>query len=131
MASVVFKAFHQIMETGRVRLFKSYRKDYPNGEQMRDFVYVKDCLEVMWWLLTHKEVNGLFDLGTGLVRSWNDLARAIFKAMGKTSQIEYVDMPESLCDRYQYFTQASMEKLHNAGCPVFSVLWRKRCKIMW
>lgn len=118
MASMVFKAFNQIRQTGRVRLFRSYREDYADGEQLRDFVYVEDCLDVMWWLLVHGEVNGLFNLGTGQARSWNDLARAAFAAMKRPVQIEYVDMPESLRDRYQYFTQADMRRLERTGCPL-------------
>jgi ADP-L-glycero-D-manno-heptose 6-epimerase len=118
MVSVVFKAFHQIMETGRVTLFKSYHEDYADGEQMRDFVYVKDCVDVMWWLLTHDQVNGLFNLGTGLARSWNDLARAIFTAMRRPPQIDYIDMPEALRESYQYFTRASMDRLMKTGCPL-------------
>ncbi|RZB33096.1 MAG: ADP-L-glycero-D-manno-heptose 6-epimerase [Desulfobacteraceae bacterium Eth-SRB2] len=118
MASVVFKAFHQIMETGRVKIFKSHSEDYADGEQMRDFVYVKDCVEVMWWLLMYDEVNGLFNLGSGRARSWNDLIRALFTAMGYPPQIEYFAMPEALHGSYQYFTQASMERLKKAGCPL-------------
>jgi ADP-L-glycero-D-manno-heptose 6-epimerase len=118
MASLVFKAFHQIMRTGRVQLFKSCREDYADGEQMRDFVYVKDCLDVMWWLLVHGEVNGLFNLGAGLARSWNDLVRAIFAAMDRPVQIEYITMPETLRGSYQYFTQADMEKLKKTACPL-------------
>jgi len=118
MASVVFKAFHQIMETGRVKLFKSSREDYADGEQMRDFVYVKDCVEVMWWLLIHDEVNGLFNLGSGRARSWNDLIQALFTAMGHPPQIKYIVMPEALHESYQYFTQASMEQLKKTGCPL-------------
>lgn len=118
MSSVVFKAFQQIMKSGRLGLFKSYRDDYADGEQMRDFVYVKDCVDVMWWLLTNSEVNGLFNLGTGLARSWNDLARAIFAAMRRQPQIYYIDMPEALRDGYQYFTRATMNRLKKAGCAV-------------
>ena len=81
MTSVIFKAFHQIRETGRVRLFKSYRPEYPDGGQMRDFVYVKDCVDVLWWLLNHREVNGIFNLGTGKARTWNDLIGAVFAAL--------------------------------------------------
>jgi len=118
MASVVFKAFHQIMETGRVKLFKSYREDYTDGEQMRDFVYVKDCVDAMWWLLNHDEVTGLFNLGSGLARSWNHLVRALFTAMGRPLQIDYIDMPEALHESYQYFTQADVDRLRKTGCPL-------------
>lgn len=118
MTSLVFKAFHQIMRTGRVQLFKSHREDYADGEQMRDFIYVKDCLDVMWWLLVHGEANGLFNLGTGLARSWNDLVRAIFAAMNRPVRIEYIAMPEPLRGSYQYFTQAEMGRLRDTGCPL-------------
>ncbi len=116
MTSVVYQAFHQIKETGRVKLFKSHRGNYKDGEQMRDFVYVKDCVEVMWWLLAHASVNGLFNLGTGMARSWNDLAKATFSAMGRPALIDYIEMPESLGSSYQYFTQAGMDQLKTTGC---------------
>jgi ADP-L-glycero-D-manno-heptose 6-epimerase len=118
MTSVIFKAFHQIKETGKVRLFKSYKKEYPDGGQMRDFVYVKDCLDVMWWLFNNPNVNGIFNLGTGKARTWNDLIAAVFAAMGRKTNIQYIEMPESLRDQYQYFTEAQMDKLKSAGCPV-------------
>jgi ADP-L-glycero-D-manno-heptose 6-epimerase len=118
MASVVFKAFHQIHETGRVQLFRSYREEYGDGEQLRDFVYIKDCVDVRWWLLNHEEVNGLFNLGTGKARSWNDLIKAIYAALERPPQIEYIPMPDALRDRYQYFTQASMARLRKTGCPL-------------
>jgi ADP-L-glycero-D-manno-heptose 6-epimerase len=118
MTSVIFKAFHQIKETGKVWLFKSYKKEYPDGGQMRDFVYVKDCLDVMWWLLNNQKVNGIFNLGTGKARTWNDLIKAVFAAMRLKTNIKYIEMPGSLRDQYQYFTQAQMDKLKAAGCPV-------------
>ena len=118
MASVVFKAFHQIAETGRVRLFESCRQDYADGGQMRDFVYVKDCVRVMWWLLIHPEVFGLFNLGTGKARSWNDLAEALFVALGLPPQVEYIPMPEHLRANYQYFTRSDNAQLQQAGCPL-------------
>ena len=115
MASVVLHAYKQIQETDKVKLFKSYRDDYAHGEQKRDFVYVKDCTSVMQWLLDHPNVNGLFNLGTGNARSWNDLAHAVFQAMNLPTNIEYIEMPESLRSHYQSFTQAEMQKLRNAG----------------
>lgn len=115
MMSVICKAHKQIGETGRLRLFKSYRPDYGPGEQKRDFIFVKDCLEVMWWLLENPRVNGVFNVGTGAARSWNDLARAVFAAMGREPDIEYIEMPEAIRDKYQYFTEAPMEKLRRAG----------------
>lgn len=118
MSSVIFKAFHQIKETGKVKLFKSYKKEYKDGGQMRDFVYVKDCVNVMWWLLKNPKVNGIFNLGTGQARSWNDLIKAVFTAMKKKTNIEYITMPEALRNQYQYFTEAEMSKLKKTGCPV-------------
>jgi ADP-L-glycero-D-manno-heptose 6-epimerase len=118
MTSVIFKAFHQIKETGKVRLFKSYKKEYADGGQMRDFVYVKDCLDVMKWLFNNSNANGIFNLGTGKARTWNDLIAAVFAAMGRKTNIQYIEMPESLRDQYQYFTEAQMNKLKSAGCPV-------------
>lgn len=118
MSSVIFKAFHQIKETGKVKLFKSYHPEYKDGGQMRDFVYVKDCIDVMWWLLGNRDVNGIFNLGTGKARTWNDLIRAVFGAMDIKTNIEYIEMPESLRNQYQYFTQAEMKKLEDLRCPV-------------
>ncbi|MDA8125003.1 MAG: ADP-glyceromanno-heptose 6-epimerase [Deltaproteobacteria bacterium] len=118
MTSVIFKAFHQIRETGKVRLFKSYRPEYGDGGQMRDFVYVKDCVEVLWWLLQHPEANGIFNLGTGRARTWNDLIGAVFAALDLPPKIEYIEMPEAIRGQYQYFTEAQMDKLAAAGCPL-------------
>ncbi|MGA9110777.1 MAG: ADP-glyceromanno-heptose 6-epimerase [Smithella sp.] len=118
MTSVIFKAFNQIKETGKVRLFKSYLPQYPDGGQMRDFVYVKDCIDVLWWLFKNQDVNGIFNLGTGKARTWNDLISAVFAAMGTRQKIEYIEMPEPIRNQYQYFTQAEMDKLHSVGCPV-------------
>jgi ADP-L-glycero-D-manno-heptose 6-epimerase len=115
MTSVVFKSFHQIRETGRVRLFKSYHPDYADGGQKRDFVYVKDCVDVLWELVRNREVNGIFNLGTGRARTWNDLVNAVFAAMNLPPQIDYIEMPESLRGQYQYFTEARMGKLRKTG----------------
>jgi ADP-L-glycero-D-manno-heptose 6-epimerase len=117
MASVIFKAFHQIRDTGRVRLFKSYKPEFGDGGQMRDFVYVKDCVEVLWWLLNNKDANGIFNVGTGRARTWNDLIGAVFSAMDRPTDIEYIEMPEAIREQYQYFTEAKMDKLHTSGCP--------------
>jgi ADP-L-glycero-D-manno-heptose 6-epimerase len=85
---------------------------------MRDFVYVKNCIDVLWWFFQNPAVNGIFNLGTGKARTWNDLINAVFAAMGIKPNIEYIEMPESLRNQYQYFTQAEMSKLRQAGCPV-------------
>ncbi len=118
MCSMVFRGFNQIRETGCLQLFKSYRPEYRDGGQRRDFVYVKDCVEVMWWLLEHPDANGVFNVGTGKDRSWNGLAAALFNAMGLDPNIEYIPMPDTLQDRYQYYTRAEMESLDQTGCPV-------------
>lgn len=118
MTSVVFKAFRQIKEAGTVNLYKSHRDDYTDGEQMRDFIYINDCVDVMWWLLKYSGINGLFNLGTGRARSWNDLVKAVFSAMELETRINYIDMPPAIRDKYQYFTQADMERLMKTGCPI-------------
>lgn len=115
MASVPWKSFNAIRDTGTFSLFRSHRPDYRDGEQKRDFVYVKDCCEAMWWLLNNPGVNGLFNVGSGKARSWNDLLAAVFKASGKPWNVRYIDMPEQLRQHYQYFTEAPMEKLRAAG----------------
>jgi len=114
MMSVVLKAHRQILETGRVRLFKSHRPDYRDGEQVRDFIYVKDCVAAVLRLLERPEVNGIFNLGTGRARSWLDLAHAVFAAMGRRVEIEFIAMPAELRDRYQYRTEAVMARLRTA-----------------
>ncbi|MFW5730898.1 MAG: ADP-glyceromanno-heptose 6-epimerase [Desulfonatronovibrionaceae bacterium] len=118
MQSVVRKAYFQILKTGRVRLFRSCRPDYEDGGQKRDFIYLKDCLKVMAWLLENPEVNGVFNLGSGRARTWNDLARCVFRAMNREPDIEYIDLPEHLQGKYQYYTRAPMDKLRQAGCPL-------------
>ncbi len=115
MRSVIHKAFGQIMETGEVKLFKSYKDEYKDGEQLRDFIYVKDAVEMTLYFLEHKDKNGLFNIGTGSARNWNDLVSAIFNSMGKPINIEYIEMPEYLREKYQYFTQAELTKLREAG----------------
>jgi ADP-L-glycero-D-manno-heptose 6-epimerase len=115
MSSVVWKAFNKIRQTGSFHLFKSYRPEYGDGEQQRDFVYVKDCCDVMWWLLNNRSANGIFNLGTGQARSWNDLVASVFAAMNRAPKIEYIEMPESLRNQYQYFTEAKMDRLSSSG----------------
>ena len=114
MRSMVDKSFRQITESGRVRLFKSYRKEYADGEQVRDFLYVKDAVE-MTLHLAERPVAGLFNVGSGESHSWLDLTGAVFDAMGKTRQIDFIEMPESLRPRYQYNTRASIDRLRATG----------------
>lgn len=115
MASVIFHAYNQIKETGKMKLFRSHREDYKNGEQLRDFVYVKDVIEVLYFFMSRQPMNGLFNLGTGIARSFNDLARNTFTAMEISENIEYIDTPEDIRDKYQYFTEADITKLRSAG----------------
>lgn len=115
MMSVVCKAFGQIKAEGNVRLFTSHRPDYADGGQLRDFVYVKDCADVVAWLLENPEANGVFNVGSGKARSFKDLAGAVFTALGLESRVEYMDMPEAIRDTYQYFTEAPMGRLRAAG----------------
>lgn len=115
MRSVVSKAYDRVIKEGKMALFKSYHPDYQDGEQKRDFIYVKDVVDVVMFFMQKKEVNGIFNLGTGKACSWNELAHALFAAAGKPVQIEYIEMPEILRGRYQYFTQADMSKLRKAG----------------
>lgn len=115
MRSLVNKAIPQIQETGKLRLFRSYHPDFADGGQKRDFIYVKDCVRLLAdLLLLAPKVNGLFNLGSGTARSWNDLARAVFSAMKLPCDIDYIDMPEILRGKYQYFTEAPMGKLTQA-----------------
>ena len=115
MASVVFHAFNQIKATGGVKLFRSHRPDYQDGEQLRDFVYVKDVCDVCIWLMEDRKHNGLYNLGSGTARSFLDLARSTFRALGREERIVFIDTPIDIRDKYQYFTEARMEKLQRAG----------------
>lgn len=115
MSSVVAKSYERVVKDGRISLFKSYVDGYADGEQKRDFVYVKDVVDVIYFFLERPEKNGIFNVGTGMAKSWNDLAAALFKAVGKQVCIDYVEMPEKLKGKYQYFTQAEITKLTNAG----------------
>jgi ADP-L-glycero-D-manno-heptose 6-epimerase len=115
MASVIFHAFNQIKAVGKVKLFKSHNPDYKDGGQLRDFVYVKDVVEVIWFLYANKVKSGIYNLGSGKARTFSDLATATFNAMGKPVNIEFVDTPVDIRDKYQYFTEADMSKLKNAG----------------
>jgi ADP-L-glycero-D-manno-heptose 6-epimerase len=138
MASVVFHAFKQATgpqllysstpqllksptpqlpnsPPGPVRLFRSHRPDYKDGEQLRDFIYVKDVTSVIWFLMNHRKDPGIYNLGTGKARTFLDLATSVFRAMDLEPNIEFIDTPEDIRDKYQYFTEARMEKLHDIG----------------
>jgi ADP-L-glycero-D-manno-heptose 6-epimerase len=115
MRSVVNKAFHQIQESGRIGLFKSYHPDYEDGRQMRDFLYVKDAAEITIHLAESGEAQGLFNVGSGKAQTWLELAEAIFAALGEDPQIEFVEMPEHLKGKYQYYTCAKVAKLRSIG----------------
>lgn len=115
MASMVFHGFHQIKKEGQILLFKSEHPDYEDGGQLRDFIYVKDICHAIDFFIEHQEVNGLFNLGTGKARSFRELAEAIFYSLGKEANIKYISMPDHLKNKYQYFTEAKMDKLYSKG----------------
>ncbi|HMK19847.1 MAG TPA: ADP-glyceromanno-heptose 6-epimerase [Chitinophagaceae bacterium] len=115
MASVIFHSFNQIKSSGIVKLFKSHKPEYKDGEQLRDFVYVKDVVDICYWLMNEKPASGLYNLGTGKARTFKDLVTAIFKSLNKEPVIEFIDTPLDIRDKYQYFTEADMNKLRNAG----------------
>ncbi len=115
MASVIIHAFKQINESGKVKLFKSHKPDFEDGKQLRDFVYVKDVVNVLYFLMETKKNSGIYNLGTGKASSFSDLAKATFSALNKTENIEFIDTPIDIRDKYQYFTEANMEKLKSIG----------------
>ena len=115
MKSVIAQKYPAAVAGGTVTLFKSEHRDYPDGGQQRDFIFVEDCVDVILWLLARPTVSGLFNLGSGRARSFEDLALALFAALGREPRIAYVDMPEILQGRYQYFTEARMERLRDRG----------------
>jgi ADP-L-glycero-D-manno-heptose 6-epimerase len=115
MASVIFHAFNQILETGKMKLFRSHNPDFKDGEQKRDFIYVKDVVDVMFFFMTNPPKPGIYNLGTGKARTFLDLTRATFRSMAYEENIEFIDTPADIRDKYQYFTQASMDKLFNTG----------------
>lgn len=117
MASVIFHTFRQIKQTGAMKLFRSHRPDFNDGEQSRDFIYVKDVVKMMIWLWQNTAPNGLYNIGTGQARTFYDLAANTFKAQGLTPDISFIDTPLDIRDTYQYFTEADMDKLHKAGYP--------------
>ncbi len=120
MRSVVLRAYEQITATGKMKLFRSYRSDFADGEQKRDFLYVKDAVNMLWFLFNAPKAAGLYNIGSGKAETWNHLVTAAFHALKLPVDIEYIDMPESLRDRYQYYTCAEMGKLYALGfdCPV-------------
>ena len=115
MASVILHAFRQISKTDGMKLFRSHNLDYKDGEQMRDFVYVKDVVNVMYFLMHHRKNSGIYNMGSGKARTFLDLVRATFKAMGKEENISFIDTPEDIRDNYQYFTEANMDKIQSIG----------------
>jgi ADP-L-glycero-D-manno-heptose 6-epimerase len=115
MRSVIHKAFEQVRAVGKVKLFKSLNPKYKDGEQLRDFIYIKDAVNMTLFFLDKPDVNGLFNIGTGKARNWNDLVTALFKSVGKPVNIEYIDLPGHLIEKYQYFTEANINKIKNAG----------------
>jgi ADP-L-glycero-D-manno-heptose 6-epimerase len=115
MRSLVCKSYGDALRTGVIRLFKSYKTEYRDGEQRRDFLYVKDAVNMTLHLAANPAANGIFNIGSGVARTWNELARALFAALGREPHIEYIDMPETIRDKYQYFTQADVRKLLATG----------------
>lgn len=117
MASVIYHAYHQVKKDGEVRLFRSHHPDYEDGKQMRDFIYVKDVVEVLYWLMHHRKPadSGLYNLGTGQADTFLHLAESLFEALDLSPNITFIDTPEDIRDKYQYFTQARMQKLRKIG----------------
>jgi ADP-L-glycero-D-manno-heptose 6-epimerase len=115
MRSLVNKAFAQVLESGKIKLFKSYKPEYKDGEQKRDFLYVKDAIDMTIHLATSQTANGLFNLGSGQARTWIDLANAVFSALSRPAQIEFIEMPAAMQSKYQYFTHANIDRLRNTG----------------
>lgn len=115
MRSLVVKAYQQIKEAGQIRLFKSYKPEYKDGEQKRDFVYIKDVVDIMYACYSQPRIKGVYNVGSGQARTWNDLAKAIFAALGLPPVIDYIDMPKQIREQYQYYTAAEMGKLQKAG----------------
>jgi ADP-L-glycero-D-manno-heptose 6-epimerase len=116
MRSVINKAWPDVRDKGKIALFKSYHPDYSDGNQLRDFIYIKDALEMTLFFYDNKKTGGIFNIGTGKAQTWNDCANALFDAAGKSPTIEYIPMPEELRGKYQYFTQADLKHLREVGC---------------
>ena len=118
MRSLVLKAYEQIRESGEIRLFKSYRDDYEDGKQMRDFVYVKDIVNWMWFVYKNSHIkSGIYNMGFGRARTWIDLATAIFNSLDREVNIHFIEMPEKIKNQYQYFTEAKMKRLFQQKLP--------------
>lgn len=115
MRSVIPKSFDEVIRSKKMRLFKSHKKEYGDGGQKRDFIYVKDAVDATYYFFENRDKGGIYNIGTGIARTWNDLAKALFNALDMEPNIEYFDMPENLRDKYQYFTQADISKLRQAG----------------
>ncbi|MGE0089912.1 MAG: ADP-glyceromanno-heptose 6-epimerase [Bacteroidales bacterium] len=115
MASVIFHSFNQIKATGKMKLFKSHKPEFKDGEQLRDFIYVKDLVDVLYFFMHHREDSGIYNLGTGKARTFLDLTKSTFKAMAVHEDISFIDTPEDIRDKYQYFTEANMQKLRSIG----------------
>lgn len=115
MASVIMHAFNQIEKTEAMKLFRSHNPEFKDGEQMRDFVYVKDVVDVCYFLMHHRKDSAIYNLGSGTARTFLDLVKATFKAMGKEESISFIDTPADIRDKYQYFTEANMAKLKSIG----------------
>lgn len=118
MASVIMHAFNQIQSKGSMTLFKSHHPDFKDGEQIRDFIYVKDIVSICVWLMEHQPTSGLYNAGTGEGRTFIDLAKGLFSAINKPADIQFIDTPIDIRDKYQYFTQADTKKLRAAGYPI-------------
>ncbi|MGA2296822.1 MAG: ADP-glyceromanno-heptose 6-epimerase [FCB group bacterium] len=114
MASMVLKSYNQFVQTKKVKLFKSNTKEFKDGEQKRDFIYVKDAVEIVWKIYKNKKISGIYNLGSGKSRSWNDLGNAVFRSLRKEPKIEYIEMPDELKSQYQNYTQADMSRLNKA-----------------
>ncbi len=117
MASVIFHSFRQIKMDRKVKLFRSHKPEFADGEQLRDFIYVKDIVQVCYWLMQNQQTvpNAIYNLGTGRARTFKDLVHATFDAIGIPANIEYMDMPDDIREKYQYFTEANMTKLRSTG----------------
>ncbi|HBF88993.1 MAG TPA: ADP-glyceromanno-heptose 6-epimerase [Bacteroidales bacterium] len=115
MASVMFHAFNQIQKNGKMKLFRSHNPNFKDGEQTRDFIYIDDVVDVLYFFLHHRKDSGIYNLGTAQARDFNDLVKNIFKNLNLIENIEYIDTPEDIRDNYQYFTQANMQKIRNIG----------------